>query len=265
MANGSAATPLRSLVAGLTRRGIVQLTIVSAIAGLNDVLGMAGVGADKRKKQRRNRQKKRKKPSPPPPLATCLRSCAGKRCGEDGCGGSCGACAGGSVCDRGQCVAACCAAGTFCSDGYCMCSDSSSDFCSCPAGDVICQGAGCCQAEDMCITPTECFDGEICTCATQTCGAGNDVCREEFAFCGSGPIGSCGCFTRADGTAFCATMPSGHFCSTPSGHSECSSDAECGDDEVCANVGCCNPSVLPFAGRCVTPCASGEPGPMVRR
>jgi|GEM_PF-6568139 len=36
----------------------------------------------------------------------CLPSCAGKACGDDGCGGSCGGCANGKTCTAGQCVCA---------------------------------------------------------------------------------------------------------------------------------------------------------------
>jgi V8-like Glu-specific endopeptidase len=39
----------------------------------------------------------------PPP--TCTPSCGTKTCGDDGCGGTCGTCAGGSTCSAGQCVA----------------------------------------------------------------------------------------------------------------------------------------------------------------
>jgi hypothetical protein len=35
----------------------------------------------------------------------CVPDCVGKACGDNGCGGSCGFCQGGSVCDNGQCVA----------------------------------------------------------------------------------------------------------------------------------------------------------------
>jgi hypothetical protein len=249
---------IRWAAAATSRRGVAgALAALILGGGWNSVLLVGNASAKKRGKKKKKRKKDKKTSPPPLQPSGCVGNCAGKACGDDGCGVSCGFCAGGSVCDGGQCVAACCAAGTMCSDGYCTCSSSTSDFCSCPAGDVICNGAGCCQAQDTCIAPIECFDGWICACSTATCGAGNDVCQSEFAFCGSGPPGSCGCFTRADGTPFCGTMPAGHFCSTPSGHSECSSDTECGDGEVCANVGCCNPSVLPFAGRCVTPCALG--------
>ncbi len=35
---------------------------------------------------------------------TCVPSCDGKQCGDDGCGGQCGACDGGKTCQDSQCV-----------------------------------------------------------------------------------------------------------------------------------------------------------------
>jgi hypothetical protein len=46
-------------------------------------------------------------------------------------------------------------------------------------------------------------------------------------------------------------MPPGHFCPTLS---ECETDDGCADSQACAKVGCCNPGVEPFVGRCVEPC-----------
>ena len=36
----------------------------------------------------------------------CTPSCAGKQCGDDGCGGSCGSCGAGQTCIRGTCASA---------------------------------------------------------------------------------------------------------------------------------------------------------------
>src|SRR5262245_21617338 len=151
----------RCLTGESNRRGVVAGRTRALLAF--GPLAFSGEDADARRKHKRKKRKS-KKPNaaplppplpaspppptspPPPPPPTCVGSCAGKRCGDDGCGGSCGACAGGSVCESGQCVAECCAAGTSCFEDYCTCATSGSDFrfCSCPAGDVICNGAGCC-------------------------------------------------------------------------------------------------------------------------
>jgi hypothetical protein len=254
----------RHLAGSSARRDIVAGLTSALLAAVPLALG--GDLASARRKHKRKKRKKKQSdaapvpppllelpPPPPPSPPPCVGSCAGKRCGDDGCGASCGACAGGSVCESGQCVAACCGAGVTCFEGYCTCATPGSDFrsCSCPAGDVICNGAGCCLAGDTCLTPMDCFDGEICTCSTQTCGAGNDACREEFAFCGNGAPGTCGCFTRTDDSPFCATIPAGPFCPE---RSECERDDECGDGKVCAKVPCCNLAVQPFVGWCLTSC-----------
>jgi hypothetical protein len=38
------------------------------------------------------------------PLSPCIPDCAGRTCGDDGCGGSCGSCADGQVCKAGVCA-----------------------------------------------------------------------------------------------------------------------------------------------------------------
>ena len=40
----------------------------------------------------------------PDPADVCVAQCAGRQCGDDGCGGTCGSCDGGKVCQSGQCV-----------------------------------------------------------------------------------------------------------------------------------------------------------------
>jgi hypothetical protein len=189
----------------------------------------------------------------------CNNACApGSICQDGSC--ACVACEGAEICENGQCQCpaanqcgdVCCDEPASCFEDYCQCPSTDFGFCSCPAGDGVCDGGGCCLEQDECITPVDCFDGERCSCRTQTCGAGNAACHNEFAFCGSGPQGSCGCFTLGDGSPLCAILPEGHYCPESS---ECVTDDECGDGEVCADVGCCNLSVEPFVGRCVTPCS----------
>jgi hypothetical protein len=50
---------------------------------------------------------------------TCTPSCAGKTCGDDGCGGSCGSCDSCHTCSGGTCVAKCDSCHT-CSGGTCV-------------------------------------------------------------------------------------------------------------------------------------------------
>ncbi|MBL8127959.1 MAG: hypothetical protein JNM64_10015 [Chloroflexia bacterium] len=72
--------------------------------GLAGVLGLAGLGAVAGADARKKKKKKRKKPAPTttnPP--GCQARCAGRTCGDNGCGGSCGTCEGELVCRNGRC------------------------------------------------------------------------------------------------------------------------------------------------------------------
>ena len=72
-----------------------------AIAGLLAGTGLAAlIGEDGDAKKKKKKKKKKPKPAP-----TCQRTCGGRTCGSDGCGGSCGSCGGGKVCEDGQCLA----------------------------------------------------------------------------------------------------------------------------------------------------------------
>lgn len=81
--------------------------LVGAVSGtLGPLLGVAGGearqgrrGKSKRKRQAKRRRSQRSERS----TARCVADCAGKACGNDGCGGSCGTCAGGETCHGGQC------------------------------------------------------------------------------------------------------------------------------------------------------------------
>lgn len=81
--------------------------------GLAGALGLAGLGAAPGADARKKKHKKRKKPkatTTPPP--GCRASCAGRACGDNGCGGSCGACQGELICRNGTCA---------CPDGQDLC------------------------------------------------------------------------------------------------------------------------------------------------
>jgi hypothetical protein len=103
-------------------------------------------------------KKKRKKclakaKSTPTPTAPCTRNCAGKTCGDDGCGGSCGDCFRGS-CQGGVCV--------------------------CPTGEEVCKGA--CRAK---CAQSELRDPDTCRCCTaneRQCGLGSQCCSGDCGF-----------------------------------------------------------------------------------
>lgn len=79
--------------AGWTRRAIAGLLAGTGLSAL------VGSDVDAKRKKKKKKKKKRKPP-------TCTRTCGSRVCGNDGCGGSCGACGAGTSCENGQCLAA---------------------------------------------------------------------------------------------------------------------------------------------------------------
>ena len=88
------------------------------------------------------------------PLNPTVPSCAGKECGNDGCGGSCGTCAAGKTCTDGVCVQGSCS--PSCQDKEC--------------GDDGCSGVcGTCASGKLCNA------AQTCSSFTETCDDGNAV------------------------------------------------------------------------------------------
>ncbi len=131
----------------------------------------------------------------------CTPSCAGKTCGDDGCGGSCGSCDAGQTCNAGQCVAD--GGGT----GAC--------------GDITTKGT--CDGNTL----KYCSGGEIktydCTAFSKVCGYDDQFdwfdCIEDPDTCTPNCNGkSCG----SDGCGgSCGTCPSGQSCN---GSGQCQAD-----------------------------------------
>lgn len=84
-------------VQGWTRRAVAG---VLAGCGLASVLGKE---AEAKKKKKKKKKKGKGSPKPTPP--TCKPTCGNRTCGDDGCGGSCGACGEDTICEDGHCVA----------------------------------------------------------------------------------------------------------------------------------------------------------------
>jgi hypothetical protein len=99
-------TLTRSLTGGSSRRRLLA-GLTSGLLALVP-LGSGSFDATAKKKGKRKKKKKKK---PPASLAvTCAPTCAGKVCGDDGCGGTCGdPCPTAETCVAGRCV---CPAGT---------------------------------------------------------------------------------------------------------------------------------------------------------
>ena len=138
----------------------------------------------------------------------CTPGCAGKACGDDGCGGSCGACADPA---KPSCVAGACAAcvpsctGKACGDDGCggtcgTCGEGqlcAVDQCAYPSVAQSCQGhcgglapSGCactpgCSGDGSC-----CVDVGLCgcvpDCSSKTCG--DDGCGSSCGACGAGSV-----------------------------------------------------------------------------
>jgi hypothetical protein len=172
-------TLARSFTETPSRRSALGLLASSALGGLL-TLGTISTEAKKKKKKKRKKSATTVPPttlgpvSPPP----CVRDCTDKLCGDDGCGGSCGPCEGGT-CPSGQCE---CPLGKKHCEGTCI-----PDTHCCPADDncpsgKVCNGAGTCVRP--CPTGDECPSG--CLCAqgpfTQVCYASSDftnICTHQ--------------------------------------------------------------------------------------
>ena len=128
------------------------------------------------------------------PACPCTPDCAGKECGDDGCGGSCGECddgCGQAVCELGECLSLC----------LCNCEDKE------------CGEDGCGGTCGECAKGYDCSDG-VCTC-TPSCGGkecGDDGC--------GGICGDCAQYTTCQ-AGLCEPEPGGPF-------SPCENNSDCG-------------------------------------
>ncbi|MGM0576662.1 MAG: MYXO-CTERM sorting domain-containing protein [Myxococcota bacterium] len=187
----------------------------------------------------------------------CTPDCAGKECGDDGCGGACGGCpeaaphcvdhacrlpcepaCDGKSCGSDGCWGTCgeCAEGLACVDGNCCTPDCDGKECgddgcggscgTCPAAAPVCQ-------DDKCACVPDC-EGRNC---------GPDGCG-----------GTCGECTGCDG-------PDPSLCHSGVCYAVCcpSCDGkECGDDGCGGVCGTCANDEMCSAGACVGPC---DPNP----
>ena len=189
-------------------------------------------------------------------------SCVDQECGDDGCGGSCGGCPAGSVCDfLGSCQCSGTCVGKTCGDDGC--------------GNVC----GVCDSGQFCVSGV--CEG-TCTpdCAGKSCG--DDGCGGGCGLCASDqmctPEGACvfGCQPECTGLVCgddgcggsCGSCMSGQTCS-PAGQCEtpCVADClgkQCGDDGCGGSCGACPQGScqdsLCVAG-CIGDCGGKECGP----
>ena len=83
----------------------VQVWTRRAVSGMLAGCGLASVFGNEADAKKKKRRKKKGKGSPKPTPPTCKPTCGNRTCGEDGCGGSCGTCGAGTICEDGQCLA----------------------------------------------------------------------------------------------------------------------------------------------------------------
>jgi hypothetical protein len=166
----------RQLLVTPCRRGLLA-GLASGLLAIVPI-GLSSEDAAARKKRKRKRRKRR-----------CIPKCAGKVCGDDGCGGSCGECNDGRTCQSGICVcaAACCAdvdcgSGKLCLKGQCV------------------TGTGtCAQSVNTCDLATKPACGGTCYCLPTIDGA---------IRCAAGLTCGTPCASHAE----CASLGAGAFC-----------------------------------------------------
>lgn len=206
---------------------------------------------------------------------SCVPSCAGKECGDDGCGGSCGTCPPGLGCVAGicQCVPQCqgkscgpdgcggscgeCLFGQVCYHGNCKCLPSCEQ--------LECGQDGCGNLCGLCADGLECVDG-VCTCVPDCAGkdCGDDGCGGSCGTCSQGKVcveGKCTCIPACAGKqcgedgcgGSCGICAAGFSC--VDGQCVCEPQCngkECGPDGCGGSCGLCEAGkVCSVDGRCV--------------
>jgi hypothetical protein len=168
----------RSLNGQASRRNIARALAGLALGGLLVPRFRLDDAAAKKRHKKKKHNKKKKRPA-------CTRSCAGKACGPDGCGGSCGPCDGNESCQSGICTTL----SPTCTDGIKNGSES----------DVDCGGScpGCTEGQ-TCASRNDCA-GALCHTVLHTC----QTCTPETFDCGSDADGSCVCDTTVQGQKVC--------------------------------------------------------------
>ncbi len=174
----------------------------------------------------------------------CTPQCAGKQCGDNGCGGICGTCCADQTCQGGQCAGGLgCAPSDQAGCGGCACEE-----CVCDMDAYCCNG----QWDDICAS--ECMEhcGGCPTegdCTGKECGG--DGCGGDCGACVGDEacvLGVCGspCVPDCDGKD-CGGDGCGGVCG------ECGEGFVCGDDQICVDPcygvgfeGCCEGTILHY-------------------
>ena len=188
----------------------------------------------------------------------CVPQCAGKTCGDDGCGGSCGSCGGGQACTSGQCVSALCS-------GKCGSQNEQScgQGCKCYCDQACFQYGDCC--DDVCATCGASFPNNCCTpkCDGKQCG--DDGCGGSCGKCTAGfecTDSTCTKCTPSCEGKQCGDDGCGGSCGTCAGGLTCDPAGQCAAcvpscaGKVCGDDGCGG-----SCGECTVDCANLPTGP----
>lgn len=171
----------------------------------------------------------------------CTPQCDGRECGDDGCGGECGAC-GDSACVDGLCDIGCVPQcdGRVCGDDGC------GGACGACDGDQLCDAEGACVAPPPACGDGQCGGGEDCSTCAEDCGG----------CCGDG---QCGAGENCVSCAADCACPDGQRCAEERRAcvAECVPQCDgrnCGDDGCGGDCGQCDGAQACEAGVCVDVC-----------
>ena len=182
----------------------------------------------------------------------CVPICMDRVCGDDGCGGSCGACGTDQVCAGGQCLCVPGCTGRWCGDDGCGGSCGS-----CPASTACEQGA--CVCVPSCVDPSRERTRE---CGDDGCGGSCGACSAAEV-CVGGACCAPDCFGRHCGDdgcgGTCGSCPPGTSCL--GGGCACEpqcADRACGEDGCGGSCGACDAGELCVDGACCAPDCAGR-------
>ena len=202
----------------------------------------------------------------------CTPECGGKECGDDGCGGSCGACPGNQECVNGICEGGLgqlgdpCVKGVDCESGLCLMSDAGK-VCSQYCNDGQCPPPFSCIAVPIggggvinaCLPCGPNCAGKECgdDCCGGSCGqcAGNEQCVDGTCEADLGKFGDpCQVGAQCE-SGLCIAYEGGKICTIV-----CGGDGDCPNGYSCQAVGAgglqvCLPA--PDLGEFGDPCSVG--------
>ena len=196
-------------------------------------------------------------------------ACDGKKCGEDGCGGICGKCTGGKVCQGGDCICLIDEHKACCGDAVCWfdsCGNQGSQVADCTYGCIdgsckpcplnctgkSCGDDGCGGICGYCSFGDFCKEGQCALICVPNCLAEGSVCGDNG--CG-GSCGDCGDGFVCDEVAgFCAP----YVCEPDCTGKECGATGGCGETNECGE--CVAGQSCTDLGQCVMgPCQGVHP------